>query len=458
MKQKQIYDIIVIGGGSGGLTVAAAAATLGAKVALIEKHKLGGECLWTGCVPSKALLSSAKTAQTIRDAKIFGLSANPKVHFSKVMSRIHSIIEKIEPHDSPKRFEKLGVDVFFGSAQFISKHTIKITNQILRAKKFVIATGSSPFIPNIKGLKSYLTNENIFELTKQPKQLLIIGGGPIAIEMAQAFANLGTKVSVIVRSSRILKNDDEELVQILEQTLRKQGVDFYYNTTITDFAKPIILNGKKIVYDNVLFATGRVANVSSLGLENIGIHFSSKGILVNNRLQTNIKNIYAIGDVTGKHQFTHIASYEATIVLANTLFHIPKKVDYTLVPWTTFTHPEIGRVGILESQKEKDDIVLTAKLSENDRYTTESEDGFVKLIVSKKGYIKGAHVIGSNAGELINMYTIAMKNKLTLQKIASAIHVYPTKSAINQTLVSKYYKLKLTNRTKKWLQRIFWFG
>ncbi len=470
----QNYDIIIIGGGSGGLAAAAGAAKLGAKVALIEKNKLGGECLWTGCVPSKALIHAATVASTIKKAKTAGIEVpSAKIHFSNIMDYVQNIIKKIQPHDSPERFRSMGVDVIFSNPQFETKHTIIVNDQKLYSKKFIIATGSRPFKLPIKGLEEtgYLTNETIFENKKFPKTLLILGGGPIGVEMAQAFARLGSKVIVFERGENILSKEDTTISKKIESILTKEGITILKNTEILKVEKK---TGKKIITykqnnntttingDEILAAVGRTPNIEGLNLESINVEYDKRSIKVNKHLQTTVKNIYAIGDVNGKYLFTHAAAYEAGIALTNALFHLPIKTDYTAMPWTTFTQPEIARVGMTEEeakQKHSDALVFETGFETNDRaQTDDATQGFIKTITTKKGNILGVHIIGEHAGELIAEFVLAMRKNLKIQDIYKTVHVYPTLSGINAKIAGTFYEKKLTPTMKKILKFIFRYG
>jgi len=469
-----MYDLIIIGGGSGGLSAAAGAAKFGAKVALIEKNKMGGECLWTGCVPSKAIIRSAEVAHLLRTAKEFGLeTGKTKFNFSKVINRVQKVIKNIEPHDSPKRFRKLGVDVFFGSPAFLNKHEIAVGKKILRGKKFIISTGSRPYEFPIPGLKEagYLTNENIFTNKKFPKTFLVIGGGPIGAEMAQAFARLGSKVHIFDRGEHILSKEDKDVSLVVEKVFKQEGINVLTKTEILKVGRK---GKKKVIYfkhrgkkksiagDEILLAIGRAPNIEGLNLKGIGVKYDKRKIHVNARLQTSVSNIFAVGDVKGGYLFTHMASYEAGIALMNTLFKLPTKADYSIVPWATYVDPEVAHVGLQEYEaKDKglDYLVLKHPFKDVDRAQTEGEiEGFVKVITDKKGHILGVTIVGPKAGELLAEYVLAIRKKLKIQDIFKTIHTYPTLSGINQQVAGKFYESKLTPRVKKWLQRIFGFG
>lgn len=468
------YDLIIIGGGSGGLTIAAGAAKLGANVALIEKNKLGGECLWTGCVPSKAIISTAKVAHLMEHADEYGLKKKQATHaFNKVINRVQHVINQIEPHDSPERFRKLGVNVIFGNPQFKDKHTLHVGNKEIKGKNIVIATGSSPYKFPLQGLEEtgYLTNETLFTHKTFPKTFLVIGGGPIGAEMAQAYARLGSTVHVFEKGDTILSKEDPELSKLVQDTFVKEGINVHHNVDLQRVEKKgrkkIIhykQNGKnkRVSGDEILLAIGRSPNIEGLNLDAAGVDYDKRKIHVNERLQTSTRNIYAIGDVKGGLLFTHVASYEAGIVLQNTLFKLPKKADYSVVPWTTYTDPELARCGITEQDAKEQGIdhhVLKFTFANNDRAQAEGEtNGLYKIIVDKKGYILGAHIVGPNAGELLPEFVLAMRKKLKITDIFGTIHTYPTLAGGNQQVAGKWYEKKLTPAIKKILQFIFRFG
>lgn len=468
---KQHYDFCIIGAGAGGLVVASVAAQLGLRVALIEKSKMGGDCLNYGCIPSKALLSAAKHADSCRHLDKYGIeNTTPKIDYQKISDYVHSVINKIAPHDSVERFEKLGVTVIKGSAEFLSKKTICVDNQTISAKYFIIATGSRAAIPPIPGLDktSYLTNETIFDLTEQPKHLLIIGAGPIGIEMAQAHLMLGTPVTVLDMGT-MLPKDDLDAVNIVKNKLIAQGLTLLESIKIdlieqvnTAIVIHYELDGKKkqIEGSHLLVAAGRIPNIDKLNLEKAGIEYD-RAITVDKRLRTTNKHIYAIGDVTGGFQFTHIAGYQAGIVIRNTLFKIPTKVNYQTLPWVTYTAPELAQVGLNEAMAQQQNIdykTTTMPLEEIDRFQTENNtEGFIKILTNKRGYVIGVTAVGIDAGELILMWSLIIQNKIKLSKVASLIPPYPTRSEISKRVAGRYFEPTLfSRRTRviiKWLFR-----
>ncbi len=465
------FDLCIIGGGSGGLVAAAGGAALGAKVILIEKRVLGGDCLYYGCVPSKALLHAAKIAHTLRTAQRFGIAAcNPPIQIGDIMQRVTAVIKAIEPHDSPERFRGLGVEVVFGTGQFTDAHTFSVNGRAIRAKNFVLATGSRPALPQIEGLDTtpYLTNETIFSLNEPVPSLIVLGAGPIGMEMAQAFCRLGTQVHVVQRDKRILPREDGDIAAVALQQLRKEGVQFYLEHT------PVRVEGaagnirlllksaeqEKMVHaTHILIATGRRANTDKLGLETAGVQSEKGYIVVDRRLRTTNNHIYACGDITGSYQFTHMAEHQAGVVLRNTLFHWPAKVEQRVIPWCTFTDPEIARVGLSEDEAHERKIehrVYRFPFRDMDRAQTDGEtEGFAKIITDPKGHLLGAALVGAHAGELIHEYVLALAKKMKAADLSNVIHIYPTLAQINRRVADVRRKEGLTPNVKKWIKRIF---
>jgi pyruvate/2-oxoglutarate dehydrogenase complex dihydrolipoamide dehydrogenase (E3) component len=470
-------DIAVIGGGSGGLSVAAGAAQMGAKVVLIEKGKMGGDCLNTGCVPSKALLAAGHAAQIVRDSGRFGVNGHqPDIAFRKVHDHVHDVIAGIAPHDSVERFEGLGVQVIQAAAHFTGPRELEAGGATVRARRFVIATGSSPAVPPIEGLAAlpYLTNESVFELIELPAHLIVLGGGPIGIEMAQAFRRLGAKVTV-VEAFGILAKDDPDAVQVVREALSREGVILREGVKVTAARR----DGNGIALDladqagapetiqgsHLLVAAGRQPNVSGLGLEDAGVAYSRKGIEVDARLRTSNKRIFAIGDVAGGYQFTHMAGYHAGIVIRNALFKLPAKVKYSAVPWVTYSDPELAHVGMGEAAaRDKFGAVqaLTWRFDDNDRASAErATEGLIKVAVGAKGQIYGATIVGAHAGELILPWVLAIEKGLRIGDMARLIAPYPTLSEVSKRVAGSYYTPRLFSpRTRKivgLLQRLDWF-
>jgi pyruvate/2-oxoglutarate dehydrogenase complex dihydrolipoamide dehydrogenase (E3) component len=471
------FDIGILGGGAAGLTVAAGSSQFGAKTLLIEKEKnLGGDCLHYGCVPSKTLIRTAHVYHLIKNAPGYGLpdvDLKP-VNFRDIAKRIQSVINIIQKHDSEERFCKLGVKVEFGEPVFSDEHTVNINGRNYSAKKWVIATGSSPSIPSVNGIDKtqYITNKEIFSLDSLPESMIIIGAGPIGIEMAQAFCRLGTKVTVIQRSAQILSKEDRDMADMIKQILESEGVTFYLNSQLIstrengDKREVIIKNHNNqqvtLRAEKILIALGRDANLNGLGLEKIGIEFNSKGIKTDERLRTDQKHIYAAGDVTGNYQFTHAAGYEGGVVISNAILHLPKKADYTYFPWCTYTDPELASIGMNEKRARQAGIeysVWNEEFSANDRSLAEGqESGMIKLLISSKGRPLGIQILGPRAGELISEWVAVLSGGVKLSALASAVHPYPTLAEINKRVVGNYYSKKLfSERVKKTLRFFFHF-
>lgn len=467
MSEKNIIqtDICVIGAGSGGLSVAAGAVQMGAKVVLIEKGAMGGDCLNTGCVPSKALLAAGHTAQTMREAGAFGIKAiEPEVDWAAVNQHVHGVIAAIAPNDSVARFEALGVTVIKATASFVDQHNVLAGDTLIQAKYVVVATGSSAFVPPIPGIHDvpYFTNENIFTNTSKIDHLIVIGGGPIGLEMAQAHSRLGAKVTVL-ELGKALAKDDADLTAVVLQHLSNEGIAIHEGIANLSLEKTDV--GLTAFYDqdgqaqqisgsHLLVATGRKANVQSLNLEAAGIDFSPRGIEVDKRLRSSNKKIFAIGDVAGPYQFTHMAAYQAGIIIRNILFKLPAKVDYSAVPWVTYTDPELAHVGLSEAEAKtqgKEVRILTWSFHENDRAQAERRtEGQVKVVTSVKGLILGASIVGLHAGELIQPWILAVSQNMKIGAMASMIAPYPTLAEVNKRVAGSFYTEKLfSSGTKK---------
>jgi pyruvate/2-oxoglutarate dehydrogenase complex dihydrolipoamide dehydrogenase (E3) component len=472
---KYDYDVGIIGGGSAGLTVASGAAQLGAKTLLVEKEKeLGGDCLHYGCVPSKTLIRSAQVYQSMKRAKDYGLPQPeiPPVDFGEIRKRIQSVIGTIQKHDSEERFCSLGAKVEFGDPVFVDEHAIRLNGSAYSAKNWVIATGSSPDIPVLEGLDRtpYITNKEIFSLDHLPKSMIILGAGPIAIEMAQAFSRLGTKVSVIQRSGQILTKEDKDLADEVMQVLSSEGVAFYLNTSVVSVSdlgseREVLVKTKTgqeihLAAEQILVALGRDPNLKGLGLDQIGVVFDRKGLQVDERLRTTQKHIYAAGDVTGAFQFTHAAGYEGSIVISNAIFHLPRKADYTFMPWCTFTDPELASIGMNEKSAKEAGLeysVWTEAFLNNDRSLAEGEKvGRIKMILDKHEKPLGVQILGPQAGELLSEWVTFLKGKVKLSTLASAVHPYPTLGEINQRVAGTFFSPKIfSDRMKKGLKFFF---
>jgi len=447
-------DLCIIGAGSGGLSVAAGAVQMGASVVLIEKHLMGGDCLNTGCVPSKALLAAAHAAEVVRRSGRFGVNGHePAIDFAKVHAHVHGVIAAIAPHDSVERFEGLGVTVLRGAARFSGPAEVEAAGQRIRARRFVVATGSAAAVPPIPGIAQvpYLTNETVFGLTEAPGHLLVLGGGPIGVEMAQAFRRLGAAVTIVERAS-ILPKDEPEAVAVLRAVLLREGIALHEHAEVA--AARILANGVELelrgpagpvalVGTHLLVAAGRQPNIEGLGLDAAGIDATARGIAVDARLRSSNRRVFAIGDVAGGPQFTHIAGYHAGIVIRNALFGLPAKVDYAALPWVTYADPELAHVGLTEAEARAaghDVSTLTEPLSGNDRARAEDEtDGLAKIILGPRGLVLGATIVAPRAGEMIGMWGLAIQQRLKIGAIAAWLAPYPTMSEMSKRAAGGFY-------------------
>jgi pyruvate/2-oxoglutarate dehydrogenase complex dihydrolipoamide dehydrogenase (E3) component len=460
------FDIGVIGGGAAGLTVAAGAAKLGAGTLLIEKEPaLGGDCLHYGCVPSKTLIRSANLYHAMKRAAHYGLPeiAVPPVDFARVRDRIRSVISEIQQHDSVERFCKLGARVEFGSPRFLDEHVVSLNNRSYSAKSWVIATGSSPAQANIPGLANtpFITNREIFYLDRLPGSMVVFGAGPIAIEMAQAFNRLGTKVHVIQRGAQILSKEDKDMADLVMSVMAAEGVSFHLQTTVQGVrdlgasreVRIVDPDGRETILnvDTLLVALGRSANVDGLGLTEIGIAHDKQGIGVDSRLRTSHKHIYAAGDVNGRFQFTHAAGYEGGIVVSNAVFHLPRKADYTWMPWCTYVDPELASIGMNETSARKAGIdyqVWSEEFVANDRALAEGERvGRLKMILDEKEKPLGVQICGPHAGELLGEWVAVLNGGVRLATLAGAVHPYPTLAEINKKVAGSYLSPKIFSST-----------
>ncbi len=466
------YDLAIIGAGSGGLVAANFAAAAGARVALIEKHRIGGDCTWTGCVPSKALLKAAMIAHQARTASRFGLRASLEpVNLKAVMDYVRQSIATIYQHEAPEVLRSKGLEVFMGQARFTDAHTLTVGladgETTITAKSIIICSGARPFTPSVEGLKdvNYLTYENIFDLDVLPERLLVMGGGPIGIEMAQAFLRLGSEVSVFQSHPRLIPKDEPEAAEVLAQVLSEEGAKLYLNAKAlavsqTSIGITLRTDTGEFTGDALLVATGRTPNVDSMDLQNAGVNFTAQGIVVDDDLQTSVKNIYAAGDCLGGPQFTHYAGYQAFYAARNALFPGSSKGVVQSVPWTTFTDPEIAHAGFTEAEargKYHDDIgVRVMQMERVDRAVTESDTaGFIKVIHKKDGTVVGATVVAERAGEVIHEWALAIAHNWKLSDLSGTIHVYPTYSIANQQLASEYsIETFLGGTTGKILKRL----
>lgn len=466
-------NLVVIGAGSGGLVSAYIAAAVKAKVYLIEKHQMGGDCLNTGCVPSKALIRSAKINHYIKRAGEFGLRVTPEgVDFPSVMKRIQGVIKTIEPHDSVERFTDLGVDCVIGEAKITSPWTVEVNGQAIHTKNIIVASGARPFVPPIEGVEQsgYLTSDTLWQLEVQPKRLLVIGAGPIGCELAQSFARLGSEVVLLDMADKVMPREDADVSAFIAKKLESDGIDLKLSHKTIKFSK----NGETkslqaehqgqtvdIAFDEVLIAVGRRANTEGFGLEELNIGTTPQGTLqVNEYLQTRFPNIYACGDVAGPYQFTHTASHQAWYAAVNALFGRFKKykVDYSVIPWATFTDPEVARVGLNETDAEQQHVayeVTQYGIDDLDRAIAEgAAEGFIKVLtVPGKDKILGVTIVGAHAGELISEYILAMKQGIGLNKILGTIHIYPTFSEANKYVAGNWKKANKPEKLLSYVER-----
>jgi pyruvate/2-oxoglutarate dehydrogenase complex dihydrolipoamide dehydrogenase (E3) component len=469
---KPEFDIVIIGGGAGGLVVAAGGAALGAKIALVEKHKLGGDCLWYGCVPSKTLLKSARIAHQMRHAERWSLSpSDPRPDLARVMERVAAVIKGIEPNDSPERFRGLGVDVMFGDGRFVAPDAFEVNGRRLTARTFVIATGSRPTVPRLPGIDRtpYLTNETVFDLREPVPALIVIGAGPIGSEMAQAFRRLGSEVTVVDVAPQILPREDPDLAAVVMKQLAAEGVRYFLGASILGFegragdvrvtvrtadGTPKVLAGS-----HLLLAAGRTANVEGLGLDAADVRVENGRIVLVEGLRTTNRSVYVIGDALGGHLFTHVAEHHAGIVLRNALFWMRWAQPSTIIPWCTYTDPELARVGLSETEAKKSGVAFSVYrfgFDDIDRARAEGEtEGFAKIITDRKGKLLGAAIAGPHAGELIAEYALALSKGLRAKDLSTVIHAYPTLAQINRRVADQRLKEGLTPASKRWIQRIF---
>ncbi|MGP1253856.1 MAG: dihydrolipoyl dehydrogenase family protein [Kiloniellales bacterium] len=459
-------DICVIGAGSAGLSIAAGASQMGAQTVLIEKGEMGGDCLNYGCVPSKSLLVAGRAAQAWRHTAAFGVdSPQPTVDFARVHAHVRDVIDGIAPLDSVERFTGLGVDVIKDKAVFEDARTLVADGARIRAKRFVVATGSRASIPPIEGLDqvAYLTNETVFSLTERPEHLIVIGGGPIGSELGQAFRHLGAQVSLVEMGS-ILQNDDPELAEVVRRRFIEDGIRLYEQAKVARVAAAgngvavtLELAGgeeQRIEGSHLLLAAGRQPTVEGLGLEAAGIDYDRRGIKTDARLRTSNKRVYAAGDVAGGPQFTHMAGHHAGVVIKNALFRLPAKVESKAVPWVTYTEPELAHVGLTEAMARKAGhqiTILRWDFHENDRARAERQtEGLCKVVATPKGKILGASIVGPQAGELIQPWVLAMSNGLKISAMAQVIAPYPTLGEVSKRAAGSFYTPKLFGeRTKK---------
>jgi dihydrolipoamide dehydrogenase len=471
------YNLLVIGGGSAGLISALVAATVNARVALVEKHQMGGDCLNTGCVPSKALIRSAKWLSHLKRSEEFGIKqASAEFDFADIMDRVQSIIKTVEPHDSIERYTELGVDVIEGEAKILSPWEVQVKTahgvKTLTTRSIVIAAGAHPFVPPILGLDKidYLTSDTIWNLRSLPKRLVVLGGGPIGCELAQSFNRLGSQVTQIEMLPRLMVREDPNVSEAVMKRFKQEGVELRVEHTAKQF---VIENGEKILiaeyqgqlvkipFDQVLIAIGRTANVKGYGIEELDITLSPRKTIETNAFQeTNYPNIYACGDVAGPYQFTHTAAHQAWYAAVNALFGQFKRfrTDYSVIPWSTFTDPEVARVGLNEQDAKQQEIeyeVVSYGFDDLDRAIADSEaHGFVKVLTQPgKDRILGVIIVGEHAGDLIAEFVLAMKHGIGLNKILGTIHIYPTMAEANKYVAGVWKREHAPQGVLKWLGR-----
>lgn len=466
-------NLVVIGAGSGGLVSAYIAAAVKARVTLIEKHRMGGDCLNTGCVPSKALIRSARFLEQTRRAKDYGFqSAEAAFDFAQVMERVQRVVKAVEPHDSVERYTGLGVDVIQGEAMIKSPYEVEVNGQTLTTRNIIVATGARPFVPPIPGLDQipYLTSDDLWTLRDLPKRLLVLGGGPIGCELAQCFARFGSQVTIVEMAPRLMIREDEDVAELVTTRFRDEGIEILAGHTAKSFE---VVDGEKhlkaeyqgstvsIPFDQVLVAVGRAANTSGFGLEELGVRISERRTVeANEFLQTNFPNIYVCGDVTGPYQFTHTAAHQAWYAAVNALFGSFRrfKVDYSVIPFATFTDPEVGRVGLNEMEAKARGVayeVTSYGLDDLDRAIADGEAyGFVKVLtVPGKDKILGATIVGEHAGDLIAEFVTAMRHGLGLNKILGTIHIYPTWSEANKFAAGNWKRAHAPEKLLQWVER-----
>ena len=469
------YDLGIIGGGAAGLTAAAGGAQFGAKTILIEKSdRLGGDCLHYGCVPSKTLIRTAGVWSLARRSHEFGLPAlsMPPVDLASVMNRVKEVIARIQHHDSVERFCGLGAEVRFGRPVFADDHVVTLDGNRIAAKNWIIATGSGPVVPPVEGLASvpFWTNETVFSQETLPSRLIVLGGGPIGLEIAQALRRLGSQVCIVEFMDQILGPEDADMAAVLMTRLETEGLEINTGTKAVraqSRGSKILLTTapansageeKVIEGDAIFVATGRGANVGGLGLEAAGVTFTARGIPTDARMRTNVHHIYACGDVNGQLPFTHVAGYEAGIALSNAVLHLPRKADYSQIGWCTYTDPEVASIGLNEKRARKEGMgyqIIEELFVDNDRALAEGETlGKIKILLNTKGKPLGCQIIGCHAGELIHEWVIAMAGAVKLSTIAGAVHIYPTLSEISKRAAGQFFSGKIFSETTKKILRL----
>jgi pyruvate/2-oxoglutarate dehydrogenase complex dihydrolipoamide dehydrogenase (E3) component len=466
------FDLIAIGGGTAGLVTAAGGAALGLRVALVERESLGGDCLWTGCVPSKSLIASAKLARQMRHAERLGLDgASPAHLFERVMERMRAARARVAEHDDPERFRSMGVDVMFGSAAFTGADRLTVDGRTLRAKRIVVATGAVPVVPPIPGLEEtgYLTHLTAFDQTNLPRRIALLGGGPIGLEFAQVYARLGAHVTVFEMLPQLLPREEPEAAGVLTSVLETEGIALRVGAKVERVERAA--GGEKVVHagtasgesiavpvDEIFVATGRRANTEGLSLERAGVAVERGAVRVDATLRSSVPGIWAAGDVAGGPQFTHVADYHAKLVLRNAVFPFSTKLDYSAVPAVTYVDPEVARVGCTaaEARQRFGTVrVYRYEFSDLDRAIVDEHDaGFVKIVTRPGGKIVGATIVASGAGELLMPLVMAVKQGIKLPKLSQLVYPYPTMSEGIKRAADSYYREKLAGRTGAWLKRV----
>ena len=469
------FDIAVIGAGAGGLVVASGGARVGAKIALIEKHKLGGDCLWHGCVPSKTLLKCARVAHTMRHADHWALApVDPRPDLAHVMEHVERVVDSVAAPETAERFRAMGVDVIHGDGRFTSPETFDIDGRTITARHFVIATGSRPAVPPIAGLAyvPYLTNETVFALREAVPHLVIVGAGPVGTEMAQAFRRLGSAVTVVDMANRILPREDPDVAGVVQRQLESEGVRYWLGISVGGVKQGDLRAGRirmtlrasngaveQVAASHLMIAAGRVPNIEGLGLEAAGVQVENGRIVCDETLHTTNPAIHVIGDVAGGHPFTHVAEHHAGIILRQTLFRVRWAKPSTVVPWCTYTDPELARVGLSETDARSHGIehrVYTYPFADIHRARIEGEpEGFAKLVTDPRGHLLGASIVGAHAGELIAECVLAAAHGMKAEDIVGTIHPYPTRSQITRRAANQRRRESLTASSRARIQRLF---
>jgi pyruvate/2-oxoglutarate dehydrogenase complex dihydrolipoamide dehydrogenase (E3) component len=466
------YHLVVIGAGTAGLVTAAGAAGLGARVALVERHLMGGDCLNVGCVPSKAVIASARAAAEVAGAGRFGVrvGGGVEVDFPAVMERMRELRAGIAPHDGAARFRDLGVDVFLGEARFRSPDAVEVAGRTLRFSRAVIATGGRPAVPDVEGLAAagFRTNETVFDLTARPRRMAVLGAGPIGCELAQAFSRLGVEVAILHNQAQFLPREDRDAAEILHAVFRREGIAVHLDTNLERVAlrgseKVLTLAARggerrELVVDEILVAVGRRPNVEGLGLELAGVEVGPRGVVIDDQLRTSNRRIFAVGDVALPFQFTHVADAAARIVIQNALFPVPRRLSSLVVPWATYTDPEIAHVGLYEEQAKRGIAVATVTIpfADVDRARLEGDtEGFVRVHAeARSGRILGATIVGRDAGDLVSEVSTAIAGGVSLGALSAVIHPYPTRAEALRKAGDAWNRRRLTARAKR---LIGWF-